>query len=302
MLSRASMQATTATPFAGGNGRSPLSNASAYLWLLVSSSSVTLMLHSLLPETPPLLEQLMMAPSMARRILARACAHRRGRTITTRPANPYSPRCREGLFSKRRRPTTGFLGNSVSGIRRAGAVRPRLQDSESTSYCCRLCSICSVPCRSWSCLASQSCSGVTFVLTIPQKGMTSSNASSSLGESDSTINATALSPTGKPPARIFPSDLKVFRASCPGRTTYLIIPTYCSVGSRGPGSTKSMVTRYCIPPSSFLSRFPRGVVTTQRYCGVKRSAAHDPDLLFFAFWTGCWARKPESSPPLYLGN
>src|ERR671910_3470997 len=62
MLSRASMQATTATPLAGGSGRSPLSNASAYLWLLVSSSSVTLMLHSLLPETPPLLEQLMMAP------------------------------------------------------------------------------------------------------------------------------------------------------------------------------------------------------------------------------------------------
>src|SRR5919107_569665 len=34
--------------------------------------------------------------------------------------------------------------------------------------------------------------------------MNSSNASSSLGESDSAINAIALSPTGKPPAIIFP--------------------------------------------------------------------------------------------------
>src|SRR5215204_7540449 len=140
---------------------------------------------------------------------------------------------------------------------RAGTVKPRPQDSESTSYCCRLCSICSVPCRSWSCLASQSCRGVTFVLTIPQKGMNCSNASRSLGESASAINAIALSPTGNPPARIFPSDLKVLRASCPGRTTCLIIPAYCSVGSRGPGSTKSIVTRYCIPPSSFLAHFPR---------------------------------------------
>src|SRR5829696_3217018 len=140
---------------------------------------------------------------------------------------------------------------------RAGTVRPRLQDSESTSYCCRLCSICSVPCRSWSCLASQSCSGVTFVLTIPQKGMNSSNASRPLGESDSAINAIALSRTGNASAMIFPSDLKFLRPSCPGRTTCLIIPAYCSVGSIGPGSTKSMVTRYCIPPSSFLSHFHR---------------------------------------------
>src|SRR5918995_3390802 len=145
---------------------------------------------------------------------------------------------------------------TLHGHKRAGACRPQLQDSESTSYysyCCRICSICSVACRAWSCLSSKSCSGVAFVLTIPQKGMNCSNESSSLGESDSAINAIALSPTGKPPARIFPSDFKAWRASCPGRTACLIIPTYCSMGSKGPGSTKSMRTRYCILPlSSFL--------------------------------------------------
>src|SRR5918998_5173455 len=154
---------------------------------------------------------------------------------------------------------------TLHGHKRAGACRPQLQDSESTyyySYCCRLCSICSVACRSWSCLSSKSCSGVTFVLTIPQKGMPCSDASSSLGESESTINAIALSPTGNPPARIFPSDFKVLRASCPGRTACRIIPAYCCIGSKGPGSTKSMVTRYCILPASFLPPSPAGYRST----------------------------------------
>src|SRR5215204_628543 len=43
---RASMHATSATPLAGGSGRSPLSNASAYAALFLSRSSVTLMRHS----------------------------------------------------------------------------------------------------------------------------------------------------------------------------------------------------------------------------------------------------------------
>src|SRR3954463_1924653 len=47
--SRASMQATTATPLAGGSGRSPLSKPSAYVSLLRSSSSVTLMGPNIAP-------------------------------------------------------------------------------------------------------------------------------------------------------------------------------------------------------------------------------------------------------------
>lgn len=41
-----SMQATTATPLAGGSGNSPLSKDSAYVSLFLSSSSVTLILNA----------------------------------------------------------------------------------------------------------------------------------------------------------------------------------------------------------------------------------------------------------------
>src|SRR5215212_8888667 len=112
-----------------------------------------------------------------------------------------------------RLPRRDLLGNSLAHNtvkkRTEAYKQPQPQStSECTSYYCRLCSSCSANCRSWSRLSSKSCRAVTFVLTIPQKGISCNNESSSLGESASTIKAIARSPTGKPPTTIFPSDFK----------------------------------------------------------------------------------------------
>jgi hypothetical protein len=60
--------------------------------------------------------------------------------------------------------------------------------------------------------------GSYFRFDYPQNGIPCKSASSSSGRSNSKINAIALSPTGNPPVTIFPSDFKLLRASCPGKT------------------------------------------------------------------------------------
>src|SRR5919107_226956 len=43
--------------------------------------------------------------------------------------------------------------------------------------------------------------------------------------------------------------------------------------------------------SSPSPAFPRRVVAAQVYCAAKRSAAHEPNVLFFAFSASAWAES-----------
>lgn len=76
---------------------------------------------------------------------------------------------------------------------------PRLEDNGSTSYCRKVCAICSACWRSRSRLFSMSSSGVALIFRNPQIGKPCNMLSNSALESASKINTAALSPTGKPP-------------------------------------------------------------------------------------------------------
>jgi hypothetical protein len=98
--------------------------------------------------------------------------------------------------------------------------------------------------RSISARASTLCSGVTFHSRRPYAGMSRTMRSASSFEGASMINTKARSPTGTPPASIFPKAFSLITCSKWGIT----VPSSSAINCSGDGGSgpRAPSTRYCL--------------------------------------------------------